>query len=296
MAEKEEDREQLLGYFARVETLLNELDAGAGAPPEAALVVANVFAELRGKEARLAQDLACSRVLERLVAVASPAQLRALFAALHPHREALAANRFGSHVLQAMLARLAAVLVGRVPEAAEGGAGGAGGEAAAEQAPEPDAFDEAVVKAAAEIEVPDTLLAHLLQMCSLLQGELAFYLADNFASHVLRTLVRVLAGLPAPAAQGQGRSRKSATYRDTVIPLKTSKTAASEEEAVSAAPRPPVFARLLDSLGASIQSLVGERFFFVNFFISPAFPHSISVPRSYSRCWKPTWFTQQLAR
>ena len=70
MAEEEEheQRQQLLGYFQRVEVMLADPDFGADAE-QSELFVANVFAEAASKEFRLSCDLVCSRVLERLIQV-----------------------------------------------------------------------------------------------------------------------------------------------------------------------------------------------------------------------------------
>ena len=63
-----ESRAQMLTYFQRVETMLNDPTFGADIE-DADLFITNVMEEIKGKGFRLACDMHCSRVLERLISV-----------------------------------------------------------------------------------------------------------------------------------------------------------------------------------------------------------------------------------
>ena len=64
-------------YFKRADDLL-ELNQFEG-PEERNVFLANVYREAEGKELRLANSQSCSRLLERLILLSSPDQLKTLF-------------------------------------------------------------------------------------------------------------------------------------------------------------------------------------------------------------------------
>lgn len=64
-------------YFKRADSLL-ELNQFADAE-ERDLFLANVYKEAHGKELKIANSQSCSRLMERLILMSSPAQLKALF-------------------------------------------------------------------------------------------------------------------------------------------------------------------------------------------------------------------------
>lgn len=64
-------------YFKRADSLL-ELNQFADAE-ERELFLANVYKEANSKELKIANSQSCSRLMERLILMSSPAQLKALF-------------------------------------------------------------------------------------------------------------------------------------------------------------------------------------------------------------------------
>ena len=64
-------------YFKRADTLL-ELNQFENAD-ERDLFVENVFKEAKGKELKIANSQSCSRLMERLIQMSTPKQLKALF-------------------------------------------------------------------------------------------------------------------------------------------------------------------------------------------------------------------------
>jgi nucleolar protein 9 len=66
-------------YFKRADSML-ELNQFANAE-ERAIFLASVYKEAKGKELRIANSQSCSRLLERLICISTPTQLKALFRA-----------------------------------------------------------------------------------------------------------------------------------------------------------------------------------------------------------------------
>ncbi len=64
-------------YFKRADAML-ELDQFAD-PEERSLFLANVYKEANGKELKIANSQSCSRLMERLILMSTPSQLKALF-------------------------------------------------------------------------------------------------------------------------------------------------------------------------------------------------------------------------
>ena len=69
--------EEEQAYFKHVDTLL-ELNQFENAE-EKALFLASVYREANGKELKIANSQSCSRLMERLILMSNPAQLKALF-------------------------------------------------------------------------------------------------------------------------------------------------------------------------------------------------------------------------
>ena len=64
-------------YFKRADNML-ETNA-FGDHEERSLFLSNVYREAEGKELKIAQSQSCSRLMERLIQLSTPAQLKSLF-------------------------------------------------------------------------------------------------------------------------------------------------------------------------------------------------------------------------
>lgn len=64
-------------YFKRADSML-EVNQFAD-PEERDLFLANVYKEASGKELKIANSQSCSRLMERLILLSTPSQLKALF-------------------------------------------------------------------------------------------------------------------------------------------------------------------------------------------------------------------------
>lgn len=67
-------------YFKRADGMLESNSFGDD--DERALFLANVYREADGKELKITQSQSCSRLMERLIQLSTPQQLKALFAKL----------------------------------------------------------------------------------------------------------------------------------------------------------------------------------------------------------------------
>ena len=125
-----------------------------------------VHHELHGNELKLASSQSCSRFLERIILVSMSEQLLALFGKLLEGLTNLAQHRFGSHVLETLLAQSAKYI--KVPEK----------------------------KRSAENETSSAFEAYIIRAAGALEPTIGFLLTDRFGSHVVRSLVLVLSGQP----------------------------------------------------------------------------------------------------
>ncbi|KAF2868877.1 armadillo-type protein [Massariosphaeria phaeospora] len=159
-------------YFKRADEML-ELNQFAD-PEERSLFLANVYREADGKELKLANSQSCSRLMERLILLSTPDQLKALFQKFSGNFLHLVQHRFASHCCEALFIQAAPAVSREVanPESAH---------------PPPSSDPNDVV-----VSMENLYLFTLAE----LGGYLGYLMTDRFASHVLRVLVVVLAGAP----------------------------------------------------------------------------------------------------
>ncbi|PSN62519.1 putative rRNA processing protein Nop9 [Corynespora cassiicola Philippines] len=159
-------------YFKRADELL-ELNQFAD-PEERALFLENVYKEADGKELKIAHSQGCSRLMERLILLSTPAQLKGLFQKFSGSFLHLVQHRFASHCCEALFIQAAPVVTQELqkPELT--------------QTPPSSDPNEVVVSM-------ENLFLYALAE---LEGYLGYLMTDRFASHVLRVLLVVLAGEP----------------------------------------------------------------------------------------------------
>ncbi|KAL1891197.1 Nucleolar protein 9 [Sporothrix stenoceras] len=179
-------------YFRRADELL-ELNDFAGGDDERRVFIANVFREARGKELKVASSQSCSRLMERLIQVASVRQKKRLFAAFRGHILTLVSHRFSSHCCEQLFLQ-SAPWVGRDEE-----------DENTEEEEEAEEGDD---------ELP-TLEASFLFVLDELESSLGSLLVHCFASHTLRVLLVILAGRPLDglATQTLLRSKRKENVR-----------------------------------------------------------------------------------
>ncbi|CAK7273560.1 Nucleolar protein 9 [Sporothrix epigloea] len=183
-------------YFRRADELL-ELNDFAGGDAERNIFLANVFREARGKELKVASSQSCSRLMERLIQVASVRQKKRLFAAFRGHIQTLVSHRFSSHCCEQLFLQ-SAPWVGRDTQ---------GQTDDAKEAENEDVED-------GDSDLP-TLEESFLFVLDELESSLASLLVHCFASHTLRVLLVILAGRPLDglATQSLLRSKRKENVR-----------------------------------------------------------------------------------
>lgn len=157
-------------YFKRADDML-ELNQFADAD-ERTLFLESVWKEADGKELKMANSQSCSRLMERLVLLSTPAQLKGLFQKFSGHFLHLVQHRFASHCCEALFIQAAPVVSQEL--------------ALAQTPPSSSDPDQAAVSM-------ENLFVHTLDE---LEGYLGYLMTDRFASHVLRVLLIVLSGAP----------------------------------------------------------------------------------------------------
>ncbi|KAJ8105196.1 hypothetical protein OPT61_g10325 [Boeremia exigua] len=158
-------------YFKRADEML-ELNQFADAD-ERAMFLANVWKEADSKELKIANSQSCSRLMERLILLSTPDQLKRLFQKFSSHFLHLVQHRFASHCCEALFIQAAPVVTQEL--------------ANPDLALAPSSDPDAVV-----VSMENLFLLTLAE----LDEHLGFLMTDRFASHVLRVLVVILSGSP----------------------------------------------------------------------------------------------------
>lgn len=179
---------EMQAYFKEVNgtltNLLHSEDPDAGAE-EAEMLLQAALTEMDGHELVLATDPTCSLVLENMAGIMKEKALRVFFDRMSGSYRVLASHRYGSHVLQSMLAAAQRMLNTSDP---------------ADNAVD---ADHGVLRS-----LPQLIEAMFFE----LEPELESMLTEAFASHVLRSIVALLAGVPI-ASFDDMRSKRSSKYR-----------------------------------------------------------------------------------
>ncbi|KAF2737942.1 ARM repeat-containing protein [Polyplosphaeria fusca] len=155
-------------YFSEADQLLESNQFSE--PEERTLFLANVYKEASGKELKLANSQSCSRLMERLILLSTPEQLKGLFQAFSGHFLHLVQHRFASHCCEALFIHAAPIVTQELAKPVQ-----------------PSADPNDIV-----VSMEQLFLYTLSEM----EGYMGYLMTDRFASHVLRVLLVVLAGAP----------------------------------------------------------------------------------------------------
>ncbi|KAF2237445.1 ARM repeat-containing protein [Viridothelium virens] len=159
-------------YFKHADDML-ELNQFPNAE-ERDVFLNNVYREADGKELKIANSQSCSRLMERLIQVSGPDQLKMLFQKFSGHFLHLVQHRFASHCCEALFIRSAPIVTQELLLASK-------------KSIAPPADPNAVT------ESMENLFLYTLNE---LEGNLGYLMTDRFASHALRVLLLVLSGEP----------------------------------------------------------------------------------------------------
>ncbi|KAI9773948.1 MAG: Nucleolar protein 9 [Candelina submexicana] len=156
-------------YFKRADEML-ELNQFNN-DEERTLFLSNIYREADGKELKLANSQSCSRLMERLILLSTPEQLKTLFGKFSGHFMNLVQHRFASHCCEALFIHSAPIVTLELTAPLE------------QQTEEPN-------KDGMYVSMENLFLYTLNE----LEGSIGFLMTDQFASHTLRILLLVLSG------------------------------------------------------------------------------------------------------
>ncbi|CAZ82719.1 unnamed protein product, partial [Tuber melanosporum] len=179
-------------YFRKADEIL-ELNQFGG-ENERALFIANVWKEADGKELKIANSQGCSRLLEKLILMSSPSQLRSLWQKFTGHFLNLAQHRFASHCCEMLFQRSVGI--------------------ASKETQDDYVDDTATDVFFASME------SSFLCMLSELEPQLKHLCTDRFASHIVRGLLLLLSGQPVSSSDlVQSRKKERITLSAGVAPI-----------------------------------------------------------------------------
>ncbi|KAL6893194.1 armadillo-type protein [Trichoderma longibrachiatum] len=183
-------------YFRRADEML-ELNQFP-TPEDRDVFLQSVYREARGKELKIASSQSCSRLMERLIQLASTSQKKQLFEAFGGHFLSLVQHRFASHCCEALFLRSAGVVTQEL-------AGFTG-------------FVMDTKGADVDEQQPEASMEHLfLATLDELEGSLGYLITDRFASHTLRVLLLVLSGMPLEEQSSRTLLKSKRKEKITVI-------------------------------------------------------------------------------
>ena len=161
-------------YFSRAsQTLeLNQFESDE----DRQLFVDSVYTEAEGKELKIACSQGCSRLMEKLITMSTPAQAKRLFQKFVGNFLHLSQHRFASHCCECLYLRCAPIVTYEMTKPTE----------------EKNNSDENEEDAGPSMSMADLFL----QVISELEGNWGYLLTEPFASHAIRVLLLVLAGEP----------------------------------------------------------------------------------------------------
>ncbi|KAI5305071.1 Glutamate decarboxylase 2 [Ascosphaera pollenicola] len=136
------------------------------------IFIERVYEEANGKELKIACSQSCSRLMERMISMSTPKQLKQLFQKFTGHFLHLSQHRFASHCCECLFTYSALVVTKESKKHHKKGDKG-------EQEEDNVKMEDLILGAVAE-----------------LSGNWGYLLTERFASHTIRVLLLVLAGEP----------------------------------------------------------------------------------------------------
>ncbi|PWW71753.1 ARM repeat-containing protein [Tuber magnatum] len=179
-------------YFRKADEILELNQFGDG--DERALFIANVWKEAYGKELKIANSQGCSRLLEKLILMSSPSQLKSLWRKFTGHFSNLAQHRFASHCCEMLFRRSVGI---------------------ASKEMEDDYVDDTVTD-----EFFASMESLFLYMLSELEPRLKHLCTDRFASHIVRGLLLLLSGQTVSSSDSvQSRKKENIALSSDIAPI-----------------------------------------------------------------------------
>ncbi|EDK36511.2 hypothetical protein PGUG_00609 [Meyerozyma guilliermondii ATCC 6260] len=175
-------------YFKSAESTLNVTSFESTEERDA--FINSVLDEASGKELKLVTNQICSKLMERIILFGGDQQLISIFKSFSNHFVSLAHHKYSSHVLETLLVRIAGLVEKELARSAE------------------DAADQEVTVEHLFITMMQEFYPHINEM-----------ITHQYASHVLRLLILILASKKLPSALTANstlRSKKSKIARKMI--------------------------------------------------------------------------------
>lgn len=189
-------------------------------PEERELFLTNLYREAEGKELKLANSQSCSRLMERLIQLSTPDQLKRLFTKYSGNFVHLLQHRFASHCCEALFIKAAPVVTSEMQNPiGKSKTNGEEGESA-------------------DLQDMETYFMNTLNE---LEEYLGYFMTHKWGSHALRVLLLVLAGEPVTQAKRKGPLQSKRKEK-----VQVSGTRAVEEMLLEKREVPETFATALD--------------------------------------------------
>ncbi|KAJ2521056.1 Nucleolar protein 9, partial [Coemansia sp. RSA 2049] len=207
------------------------------------IFVNNVYSEIKGCELQLTTDHECSRILEKLFPISSNYQIRRFLSLMQEDIIKLVVHRFSSHTIQTLLLLSAIAVVSEMRgETSDGFA-----EVAANDE------DNGPQEIRTELPAFEELV---LNIVNALSEQWSNMMANEYASHILRVLLLVLAGKPIEDQKNSKsaiKSKRSAKYMEDKNGAPISHRLLSEKRAV-----PESFGHALENLLSSVGNSMSD--------------------------------------
>ncbi|RPA99153.1 ARM repeat-containing protein [Choiromyces venosus 120613-1] len=179
-------------YFRKADEILELNQFGDG--NERALFIANVWKEADGKELKIANSQGCSRLLEKLILMSSPSQLKSLWRKFTGHFLNLVQHRFASHCCEMLFQRSVGIVSKEM---------------------EDDYVDDTATD-----EIFASMESLFMYMLNELEPQLKHLCTDRFASHTIRGLLLLLSGQTVSSSDlVQSRKKEKITLSSDVAPI-----------------------------------------------------------------------------
>ncbi|KAJ2544027.1 Nucleolar protein 9, partial [Coemansia sp. RSA 1933] len=204
----------------------------------------NVYSEMKNFELQLTTDHECSRILEKLFRISSNYQIRRFFSLTIDDIILLVVHRFSSHTIQTLLLLSAVALESEMRGESNDEFTGAAVNDDDDEAPQ-----------AIRTKLP-SFEELILSLTSALTEQWSYMMTNEYASHILRVLLLVLAGKPIEDQKNPKsaiKSKRSTKYMEDRNGAPIDHRLLSENRAV-----PESFGRALEELLSTVGNAMSD--------------------------------------
>ncbi|KAJ2731384.1 Nucleolar protein 9 [Coemansia sp. BCRC 34962] len=232
-------------YLKSCEDMLDEQKFGSAEDRD--IFISNIYSEMKNFELQLTTDHEASRILEKLFWISNDYQIKRYFSLTRDDTIRLVVHRFSSHTIQTLLLLSAVALEremrGEVCDFADTGDDEVGGPQAVRTAL--PTFEELI-----------------LGLARTLTAQWSYLMANEYASHILRVLLLVLAGSPIEDQSNPKssiKSKRSVKYMEDRNPQPTHHRSLANKRVVPSS-FGPALTELLQTVSNDMSDLAARGF------------------------------------